>query len=172
MSERMRAVLGDITTMRVDAIVNAANETLLGGGGIDGAIHRAAGPDLLSECAKLNGCCTGDAKVTGAYRLPCRMIVHTVGPEYSFGVYTDDKELLTSCYERSIEVALERGARTIAFPSISTVIFNFPAEEACEIAVRTVKRMLDKHPELERVDFVCIDEYKHELYVKELERVA
>lgn len=172
MSDRMRAVLGDITKMRVDAIVNAANESLLGGGGIDYAIHKAAGPDLLSECMMLGGCDTGDAKATGAYRLPCKMIVHAVGPEYSFGRYCDDEELLRSCYKRSIEVASERGARTIAFPSISTGIFKYPAEEACEIAVDEVEKVLADHPEIERVDFVCIDEYKYGLYVKELERAA
>ncbi len=166
---RMRAVLGDITKMRVDAIVNAANESLLGGGGIDGAIHKAAGPGLLKECQTLGGCKVGDAKVTGAYNLPCKMIVHTVGPDMHDPVH-GAADLLRSCYKRSMEVAAQHGAKTIAFPSISTGIFKYPLEEACAIALETVFHALPGSG-IDQVVFVCFNKKTFEAYQREWNRL-
>jgi O-acetyl-ADP-ribose deacetylase len=149
----LSVVIGDITTLAVDAIVNAANSSLLGGGGVDGAIHRAAGPDLLAECRTLNGCATGDAKITRGYGLPARHVIHTVGPVWQGGG-AGEAELLASCYRRSLEVAAAHRLRSIAFPAISTGIYGFPPDQAAPIAVRTVHDNLGL-ADLETVIFCC-----------------
>jgi len=156
-------VEGDITEQKVDAIVNAANTSLLGGGGVDGAIHRAAGPELLAECRTLHGCSTGDAKLTRGYRLPARWVIHTVGPVWRGGHDCED-ELLANCYRRSLEVAVQNGVRSVAFPAISTGIYGFPLERATRIAVREVLAFLEKNPVLEKVLFVCFDSGTRDCY--------
>lgn len=161
--ERVEVKLGDITREEVDAIVNAANESLLGGGGVDGAIHRAAGPELKEECRKLNGCPTGQAKITGGYRLPARYVIHTVGPVWSGGE-EGEPELLASCYRNSLALAEQHGLQTIAFPAISTGVYGYPLEPAARIAVREVQRHLDEGGNLERIVFVCFDEQNRAAY--------
>jgi O-acetyl-ADP-ribose deacetylase len=154
MHQRIQIVAADITTLAVDAIVNAANETLLGGGGVDGAIHRAAGPGLLEECRLLRGCRTGEAKITGGHRLPARFVIHTVGPVWHGGDSCEDM-LLASCYRTSLELAQRHGVRAIAFPAISTGIFGFPADRAARIAVAAVSQYLEAHQIPQRVIFCC-----------------
>ncbi len=159
---------GDITTLDVDAIVNAANSSLLGGGGVDGAIHRAAGGELIHECRLLGGCKTGEAKITQGYKLPAKFIIHTVGPVWNGGVLGEDA-LLASCYQRSLEVAVQHRIRSIAFPAISTGIYGFPPERAARIAVQTVTAFLEKNASLERVVLVAFDEPTEGLYRAVLE---
>ena len=152
----------------VQAIVNAANTSLLGGGGVDGAIHRAAGPELLAECRLLNGCKTGKAKITKAYRLPCEYVIHTPGPHWNGGK-SKEHELLESCYRSSLELAVENGIRSIAFPSISTGIYHFPLEEAAKIAVSTAKRFVAEHPDkFDVIKWVLFDDKTLAVYEGEL----
>jgi O-acetyl-ADP-ribose deacetylase (regulator of RNase III) len=163
--ERTQIIVADITTLKVDAIVNAANSSLLGGGGVDGAIHRAAGPELLAECRALGGCETGEAKITGGYRLPARHVIHAVGPVWRGGEH-GEAALLASCYRRSLEVARDKGLATIAFPAISTGVYRFPADQAAEIAVGTV---LAHDADFEQVTFCCFSEPSAALHRQALE---
>lgn len=156
MKQRFTIEQGDITTYAVDAIVNAANTSLLGGGGVDGAIHRASGPALLEECRTLHGCKTGEAKITGGYRLPAKHVVHTPGPIWRGGRH-GEAQLLENSYRNSLTVAWQNGCRTVAFPSISTGVYHFPLEQAARIAVRTILDFLDAHPDMEHVTMVCFD---------------
>ena len=169
----MRAIKGDITKITgMQAIVNAANESLLGGGGVDGAIHHAAGPRLLEECRTLGGCRIGQAKLTGGYDLPCDYVVHTVGPRWHGGSW-DEAGALASCYKSSLEVAVENKIRTIAFPSISTGAFGYPVEEAAEVAVKAVKDFLSEHPDsMDDVCWVLFDNYSLSVYEKAIAKVC
>ena len=153
---KLSVYAGDITRLTVDAIVNAANNSLLGGGGVDGAIHRAAGPELLEECRTLNGCSTGQAKVTKGYNLPAKYVIHTVGPVWHGGSH-GEPELLADCYRNSLSLALKLGCKTVAFPAISTGVYHYPVEEATAIAIDTVRAFLTEHPDGPEVTFVCFN---------------
>ncbi len=163
MKKRIEIYKGDIPKLKVDAIVNAANTSLLGGGGVDGAIHRAAGPKLLEFNSKLGGCTTGEAKISPGFNLPAKFIIHTVGPVWNGGKNNEDK-LLANCYKNSLKLAVENGIRTIAFPAISTGVYRFPLERATKIAINEVKKFLDKNESLEKVIFVCFDEETYQVY--------
>ena len=168
---RIEIVQGDITKLRVDAIVNAANSSLLGGGGVDGAIHRLAGSDLVHECRLLGGCKTGQAKITGGYKLPAEWIIHTVGPVWRGGL-NGEPELLASCYKSCLELAVKRGIKTIAFPAISCGIYGYPVEKASQVAVREIVGFLKSDGKIEKVTFVCFSEEMYQIYVQALSQAV
>ncbi len=163
MKSRIELIQADITKLNVDAIVNAANRSLLGGGGVDGAIHRAAGSELLIECRKLNGCETGEAKITKGYHLPTKYVIHTVGPVWNGGKF-NEAELLARCYQNSLKLAIKNRCHTIAFPNISTGVYHFPKEAAAGIAIRETRKFLELEPGIEKVLFVCFDDENYGIY--------
>lgn len=168
---KIAVIEGDITTQQVDAIANAANTSLLGGGGVDGAIHRAAGASLLEECRKLNGCATGDAKITKGYNLPAKWVIHTVGPVWRGGNNKED-ELLASCYRRCLELAQEYSIRTIAFPAISTGIYGFPIDRAALIAIGEIKSFLERDTSIEQVILVCFGSKAYDCYLSAMKEIG
>ncbi len=163
MKSKIEILKSDITKLKVDAIVNAANTSLLGGGGVDGAIHRAAGPELLEFNRKLGGCKTGEAKISPGFNLPLKFIIHTVGPVWNGGVHKENN-LLANCYKNSLKLAVENKIKTIAFPAISTGVYHFPLERATEIAVNEVKKFLEKNESIEKVIFVCFSDHDYNIY--------
>lgn len=170
MQSKIEVVQGDITKISVDAIVNAANPSLLGGGGVDGAIHAAAGRELLTECLTLHGCETGQAKITGGYKLPAKYVIHTVGPVWHGG-NRNESGLLASCYRNCLKLAVEHDIKTIAFPSISTGVYGYPIEEASEIALKEIINFLETNAEIERVILVCFGEGPYKLYRERLRKL-
>ncbi|MFQ5447485.1 MAG: O-acetyl-ADP-ribose deacetylase [Saprospiraceae bacterium] len=167
---RIKLLKADITRLAVDAIVNAANSSLLGGGGVDGAIHRAAGPQLLDECRTLGGCPVGEAKITKGYHLPARYVIHTVGPVWNPALAGEMDRLLGNCYKNSLKLVVEKGLKTIAFPNISTGVYRFPKGRAASIAISTVKKVLQTQSSIEAVDFVCFDDENYNLYARLLKQ--
>ncbi|PYK62569.1 MAG: O-acetyl-ADP-ribose deacetylase [Verrucomicrobia bacterium] len=171
MKKRIEVVEGDVTKLRVDAIVNAANTTLLGGGGVDGAVHRAAGPELLEECRKLGGCPTGQARITKGYKLPAKWVIHTVGPVWRDGEHGED-ELLAGCYRNSLALAEQNGVKTIAFPSISTGAYGFPMERAASLAVTEIKTFLERNRSIEKVVLVCFGKSAFDIHKQAVRELA
>ncbi|PSB42466.1 O-acetyl-ADP-ribose deacetylase [Cyanosarcina cf. burmensis CCALA 770] len=171
MVERISVIQGDITQLQVDAIVNAANNSLLGGGGVDGAIHRAAGSQLLAECRQLRGCATGAAKITQGYNLPAKWVIHTVGPVWEGGDRGED-ELLASCYRSSLTLAVQHEIKTIAFPAISTGVYRFPIDRAAQIAVREVQAFLSTNDSISQVILVCFSQSTCDRFLKALQQVG
>lgn len=170
MKTKIEIIQGDITKQKVDAIVNAANTSLLGGGGVDGAIHRAAGPELLEYNKKLGGCATGEVKLAPGFNLPAKYVIHTVGPVWNSGERNEDN-LLANCYRNSLSLAIEKKFKSIAFPSISTGVYRFPLERAVNIALTETKKFLSENNEMERVVFVCFDDLTKNYYTKNYERI-
>ena len=168
--DKIEILQGDITRLKVDAIVNAANTKLLGGGGVDGAIHRAAGPELLEECRTIGGCPTGEARITKGYRLPARYVIHTVGPVYSGK--PSDRRLLTNCYSNSLKIAVEHHLATVAFPAISCGVYGYPIEEACKIALDTCCDFLKSHPSLKKIIFIQFSPDDHAVYKAYLKSIS
>lgn len=171
METRLKIMQGDITTLPVQAIVNAANQSLLGGGGVDGAIHRAAGPELLTECRTLNGCRTGEAKLTQGYRLPARYVIHTVGPVYRDGQH-GEPELLAACYRNALRLTVENDIRSVAFPSISTGVYGYPVDRAARIALREILAFLKIHPDMQEVIMCCFSARDYQVYQETLQSLT
>lgn len=169
MTTRISLARGDITREQVDAIVNAANQTLLGGGGVDGAIHRAAGPDLLAECRTIGGCPTGESRITAGYKLPARHVIHAVGPVWHGGEQ-GESELLAACYRSSLQLAVENGVKTIAFPSISTGAYGYPIRQAAAIAIDTVQTFIMEDSSIEEIRFVCFSDVDYLVYRETLQQ--